>query len=246
MMIMVWYQAIRITFSNNRHKSYWKQGEEINTMLLFLQRMDNTECWMPWEDYLRLVAEVSAELTNILEHSNIMLSTVIPELWGWELLLQDAGGTWAHNKDILIYNIITTQSSDNTLTSLSHLTWLFRWRKQYVYPYIKNRQVLRTVHEIENGPQHSQCLNCITKCMLIFRQGKMCKILIFQFPYMNGITYIRGCLSFCSIVVYWQDREGKHTNRQMDGIGLYPTVLKYVNISISQMKKLKNWLSRHL
>ncbi len=33
-------------------------------------------------DYLRLVAEVSAELSDILENSHIMFSAVIPELGG--------------------------------------------------------------------------------------------------------------------------------------------------------------------
>lgn len=50
-----------------------------------------TEC--KTKDYLRLVAEVSAELTNILENSHIMFSTVTPELGGWKLLLQDTGCT---------------------------------------------------------------------------------------------------------------------------------------------------------
>lgn len=53
--------------------------------------MPTAECQT--EDYLRLVAEVSAELTDILENSHIVFSTVIPELGGWELLLQDAGRT---------------------------------------------------------------------------------------------------------------------------------------------------------
>lgn len=40
---------------------------------------------------LGLTAEVPAELSNVLDDGHVVLSTVIPELWGWELLLQNTG-----------------------------------------------------------------------------------------------------------------------------------------------------------
>lgn len=49
---------------------------------LFLQELLILRAEYQTEDYLRLVAEVSAEFTNILENSHVMFSTVIPELGG--------------------------------------------------------------------------------------------------------------------------------------------------------------------
>ncbi len=50
-----------------------------------------------WEQavlYRGLIAQISTQLSNILEYGDVVFPAVIPKLRGWKLLLQDTGGTY--------------------------------------------------------------------------------------------------------------------------------------------------------
>lgn len=71
---------------------------------LFVCRCDGSsvvsDVWMSKRQWLyhRLIAQISAQLSDILKYGHVVFSTVTPELRRWELLLQHTCGTYMITK----------------------------------------------------------------------------------------------------------------------------------------------------
>lgn len=113
-----------------------------------------------FKDYLRLVAEVSADLTNVLENSHIMFPTVIPELGGWELLLQHTSGTC--NIQTSKINILTWNDVLRYV-QLYYICW-YMWHKDGRWTFSLLTGLSDTMNQMMHCCSEAVFTLCILQC----------------------------------------------------------------------------------